>query len=108
MILVAMPVMPRTTYMMPRMSSMPTRAYIRSVPSKFKRKVVIKGTAGVIQPPIRGSPMVLLTMYSSSWTNTMDRAISKVNPNKSCKYWVAAVPVRNTTQAWIISGISHS
>ena len=108
MILVAIPVMPKITYIRPRISSMPTRAYILSVPSKLRRKVVIKGTAGVIQPPIRGSPMVLLTMYSSSWTNTMDRAISKVNPNKSCKYWVAAVPVRNTTQAWIISGISHS
>ena len=87
---------------------MPTRACIRATPSKFNRNAVINGTAGVIQPPIRGSPRVLLTMYSSSWTNTMDSAISNVNPNRSCRYAVAAEPVMNTTQACIISGISHS
>ena len=103
-----MPVIPRITYMRPRTSSMLVRAHILSVPSKFSRNAVISGTAGVIQPPIRGSPRVLLTMYSSSWTNTMDSANSNVKPNKSCRYAVAAEPVMNTTQAWIISGISHS
>ncbi len=82
MILVAMPVMPRTTYMMPRMSSMPTRAYIRSVPSKFKRKVVIKGHGRGNPAADQGSPMVLLTMYISSWTNTMDRGHFKGEPEQ--------------------------
>ena len=99
MIFVAMPVTPKITYIRPRISSRPTRAYIRSGPSKFNRNAVMSGTAGVIHPPIRGSPKVLLTMYSSSWTNTMDKAISKVKPNRSCRYAVAAEPVIKTTQA---------
>ncbi len=94
MILVAMPVMPKITYIRPRISSHAHQG-IHSVGSLEVEKEGGNQRNGWGDPAAdQGSPMVLLTMYSSSWTNTMDRAISKVNPNKSCKYWVAAVPVK--------------